>query len=153
MTPRLHSHTRSTTATSSQPPQPPHYLSHSPIIVIQNGWRRLEHEKVLAPAPAEESGAGLARGKESGKYPASVIPQLLLITSHSSKRKRNLTSFERKRRKSVSYKSFSDCRKNKRGRNGRKNWNGCIQHQRRGIVKILTIWRTICWGKRESTKC
>jgi hypothetical protein len=27
--------------------------------VFQNGWWRLKHEEVLAPAPAEESGAGV----------------------------------------------------------------------------------------------
>ena len=36
-----------------------------PRKVLQNGWRRLEHEEVLAPAPVEESGAGMDRGEES----------------------------------------------------------------------------------------
>jgi hypothetical protein len=31
----------------------------------QDGRRRLEHEKVVASAPVEESGAGVARGEES----------------------------------------------------------------------------------------
>lgn len=34
----------------------------------QDGWRRLEYEEILAPAPPEESGAGLAGRKESCKY-------------------------------------------------------------------------------------
>ena len=37
-------------------------------IVSQDGWWRLEYEEVMAPAPAEESGAGLARGEESGTF-------------------------------------------------------------------------------------
>lgn len=35
----------------------------------QDGWRRLEYEEILAPAPPEESGAGLVGRKESCEYP------------------------------------------------------------------------------------
>jgi hypothetical protein len=37
------------------------------ITIFQDGWRRLEHEKVMAPAPDEKSGAGVVGGEESGK--------------------------------------------------------------------------------------
>ena len=42
-------------------------------IISQDGWWRLEHEEVLAPAPAQEPGAGVARGEESGTYPSCVF--------------------------------------------------------------------------------
>jgi len=34
--------------------------------VFQDGWRRLEHEKVVAPAPDEKSGASVAGREEGG---------------------------------------------------------------------------------------
>ena len=51
-------------------PPPPHS---EPIFIIhvessQDGWRRLEYEEILAPAPPEEPGAGLVGGKESCEY-------------------------------------------------------------------------------------
>jgi hypothetical protein len=37
-------------------------------VLYQDGWWRFEYEEVVAPAPAEESGAGLAGGEESCEY-------------------------------------------------------------------------------------
>ena len=34
--------------------------------IFQDGWRRLEHEKVVASAPDEKSGAGVVGGEEGG---------------------------------------------------------------------------------------
>lgn len=56
----LHQPPSSTAAGTSQPLPLTHFLLLAPSTIIQDGWRRLEHEKVLAPAPIEEPGAGLA---------------------------------------------------------------------------------------------
>lgn len=39
---------------------------------IQNGWRRSQHEEELASPAPEESGEGVARGKEGGEYPVAT---------------------------------------------------------------------------------
>jgi hypothetical protein len=36
----------------------------APRLVLQDGWRRPQHEKVLAPSPPKEPGEGLARRKQ-----------------------------------------------------------------------------------------
>lgn len=39
---------------------PTRFLPLVHLTTIQDGWRRLKYEKVVAPAPVEEPGAGLA---------------------------------------------------------------------------------------------
>jgi len=116
--------------------------------IIQDGWRRLEYEKVLAPAPAEESGAGLARREESCTFCAHSPACVTHDHRVSSRRRRNLTNSGRRRKRNDSSKNFNAFKRNKQGRNGRRNWNGCILHRRRGAGLQQTILRTICWGRK-----
>ena len=52
-----------------------------------------------------------------------TILSLSVTLTHfiSSRRRRNSTNFERRRKKSASSKSFNDYKRNRRGRNGRRN--------------------------------
>ena len=74
-------------------------------------------------------------------------------SSFSSKRRRNWISSERKRRKNDSSRSCSGYRKSRQGRNGRRNWNGCTQHQQQAVGPIQTTLKIIFLGRRGSTRC
>jgi len=91
------------------------------VRIVQDGWWRLEYEKVLAPAPVEESGAGLARREES----CTFHPHSPACVTHdhrvSSRRRRSLISSGRRRKKNDSSKNFNAFKRNKQGRNGRRN--------------------------------
>jgi len=54
----------------------------------QDGWRRLEYEEILAPAPPEESGAGLVGRKESCKYHLLYCSSLNQLTSRPAGREK-----------------------------------------------------------------
>ena len=49
--------------------------------IYQDGWWRLEYEEVMAPAPVEESGAGLAGGEESCEHLSLSIPLTFRLTT------------------------------------------------------------------------
>jgi hypothetical protein len=63
--------------------------------------------------------------------------------SVSWKKRRNSTSFAKRRKRSANCRSFSVCKRSRRGKRGQRNSNGCMPHLPRGPVKIQTIWRTI----------
>jgi hypothetical protein len=75
----------------------------------------------VASAPDEESGAGVARGKESGTKQRTFIDALLTIYLCSSRKKRNSTNCGRNSRKSANFKNYNDYRKHKQAKRKLKN--------------------------------
>ena len=70
----------------------------------------------------------------------------------SSRRRRNWTNSGRRRKKNDNSKNSNVSKRNKQGKNGRRNWNGCTLHRRQGAGLQQTNSRTICWERRGLIK-